>query len=156
MDSGNPTTPLPIKTMVVLCIVILCEPVSYSLLFPFVYFMVKNFHIAAETDIGYYVGLITSSFAIAQFSSAMFWGWLSDRIGRRPVLLLGLVGNSLSTTSFGFSKSLGWCIVSRSLCGLLNGNIGVAKSVLGEITNESNRGAGFALIALNYSIGFGC
>jgi MFS family permease len=146
-------TPLPIKTMAILCIVILCEPVSYSLLFPFVYFMVKDFHLGPEADTGYYVGFITASFALAQLCSSMPWGWLSDKFGRRPVLLFGLVGNSVSIVCFGLSKSLTWCIVARAACGLLNGNIGVAKSVLGEITDSTNQGAAFALIGLNYSIG---
>jgi MFS family permease len=49
------------------------------------------------------------------------WGWLSDRWGRRPVLLLGLIGNTICGSLFGLSKSLKWAIVTRSLCGLLNG-----------------------------------
>lgn len=114
--------------------------------------MVKDFGYK-ETDIGYYCGYIASSFSFAQLMTAMWWGYLSDKIGRRPVLLIGLVGNSISTCCFGLSNSLMWAIISRSACGLLNGNIGVAKSVLGEITDRSNQGTAFALIGLNYGIG---
>ena len=106
-----------------------------------------------EKNIGYYVGFIASSFSLAQLFTAMWWGYLSDKIGRRPVLLIGLIGNSISTCSFGLSNSLLWAVLSRSACGLLNGNIGVAKSVLGEITDRSNQGTAFALIGLNYGIG---
>jgi MFS family permease len=54
---------------------------------------------------------------------------------------------------FGFSHSLQWAIFSRGTCGILNGNIGVAKSVLGEITTAKNRGAAFSMLGLNYGIG---
>ena len=114
--------------------------------------MVKDFGYV-EKDVGFYVGFIASSFSLAQFLTSMQWGRLSDRIGRRPVLLIGLIGNSISTCLFGLSRTLIWAICSRSLCGLLNGNIGVAKSVLGEITDSSNQGAAFSLIGLNYGIG---
>ncbi|KAJ3313246.1 hypothetical protein HDV04_002230 [Boothiomyces sp. JEL0838] len=152
-DENKPETPLPIRTMVILCLTILSEPISFTILFPFVYFMVKDFNIAKEEDIGYYVGFIASSFSFAQLLTSMFWGYMSDKFGRRPILLIGLIGNSVSMILFGLSKSLPWAIASRSLCGLLNGNIGVAKSVLGEITDSTNRARAFSLIALNFGIG---
>lgn len=122
-------TPLPLKTMCILCIVILSEPISLTILFPFVYFLVKDFGI--ETiNIGYYVGYIASAFGIAQFLTSMWWGALSDRIGRRPVLLMGLFGSAMAMVGFGLSTSLLMAVSMRFLCGFLNGNIGVAKCVL--------------------------
>ncbi len=82
----------------------------------------KSFEISNdEKDIGMYVGLIASSFSVAQFLTSILWGHLSDRIGRRPVMLIGLFGNFISMILFGFSQSLGWAIFSRALCGILNG-----------------------------------
>lgn len=93
--------------------------------------MVRDFGITEnEDEIGFYVGFIASAFSLAQFLTSIFWGWLSDRIGRRPVLLIGLIGNAVSTLSFGLSHSLVWAILSRGACGFLNGNIGVAKCVM--------------------------
>lgn len=132
-------TPLPFKTMLILCTVILAEPIALTILFPFVYFMVKDFGII-PSQIGYYVGFLASSFSFAQLLTSFWWGWLSDRIGRRPVLLIGLVGNAFSLLLFGLSHSLTWAILTRTMSGLLNGNIGVAKSVIGEITDSTNRG----------------
>ncbi|KAJ1566578.1 hypothetical protein HK405_009260 [Cladochytrium tenue] len=141
---GRQPTPLPRKIMFVLSVVILSEPMSMTILFPFVYFMVKGFGIADEKDIGYYVGFIASSFSLAQ---------LSDRIGRRPVLLFGLLGNTISVLMFGQSHSLAWAIGSRALCGFLNGNIGVAKCLLGEITDETNQAKAFSIFGLMWGIG---
>ena len=60
----------------------LIEMTQYGLLLPFVYFMVRDFGIASDTrQIGYYAGLITSSFCIAQFLTSLPWSWVSDRCG---------------------------------------------------------------------------
>ena len=60
---------------------------------------------------------IASIFYVAQFFTALLWGKISDRYGRRPVLLMGLIGNSISSCLFGLSKNLWWAIASRALCG---------------------------------------
>ncbi|KAJ3275855.1 hypothetical protein HDV01_006721 [Terramyces sp. JEL0728] len=146
-------SPLPVKTMIILCLTILAEPISLTILFPFVYFMVKDFNLSKEEDIGYYVGFLGSSFCFAQFLTASFWGYLSDRFGRRPIILMALLGNSLSLLMFGVSKSLAWAISARLACGLVNGSIGVAKSLLGEITDSTNRARAFSLMSLNFGIG---
>ena len=99
--------------------------------------MVKDFKITEDsTQIGMYVGYIASSFAIAQFLTSMFWGYMSDKFGRKPIILLGLIGTAISLLLFGLSKSLTWAIATRTLCGLLNGNVGIVKSVVAEITDS--------------------
>ncbi|KAI9143086.1 major facilitator superfamily domain-containing protein [Paraphysoderma sedebokerense] len=147
-------TPLPMRQMIVLSICIFGEPMSLSILFPFVYFMVESFHLTEDPkETGYYVGFVASCFSFAQFTTAVFWGWLSDKIGRRPVLLTGLIGNFLTLISFGMSKNLYWALGSRALCGFLNGNVGVAKCVLGEICDSTNQASGFAMFGLLWGIG---
>ncbi|KAI9335269.1 major facilitator superfamily domain-containing protein [Obelidium mucronatum] len=145
-------TPLPLKQFFILSIVTICEPIQGTILFPFVYFMIKDFGVP-EHQIGWYVGLITSLFSLAQVLSSVPIGYLSDKIGRRPVLLLGLAGNCVSSIMFGMSKSLPAAIVSRFLLGLVNGNIGVAKSMTGEITDKTNRPLAFSLFGVCFSLG---
>jgi MFS family permease len=82
-----------------------------TVLFPFIYYMVRDFGYPQD-DVGYYVGWIASSFSLSQFFTAYLWGYLSDKIGRRPVLLIGLIGNSISTCLFGLSKTLIWVFYS--------------------------------------------
>ncbi|KAJ1555542.1 hypothetical protein HK405_000705, partial [Cladochytrium tenue] len=146
------STSLPGRTMAVLSVVVLCEPISMTVLFPFVYFMVRDFGIA-ENDVGYYVGFLTGAFSLAQFVTSIPWGWISDRIGRRPVLMVGLLGNTVSMVLFGMSSTLWAAIASRALCGLLNGNVGVAKSMLGEITDASNQASAFSIFGLMWALG---
>lgn len=66
------------------------------------------------------------------------WGRLSDTIGRKPVICIGLLGLTLSTVLFGLSKSYLALVFSRSLAGALSGNIGVMKSALGELMDDTN------------------
>ncbi len=91
-------------------------------IFPYAYFMVKSFGIAKnEAEISMYTGMVTSSFAFMECISGIFWGRLSDRIGRKKVLLGGLFGTGLSMLLFGFAKSLPMALIARALGGLLNG-----------------------------------
>ncbi|KAJ3062027.1 hypothetical protein HDU99_005357, partial [Rhizoclosmatium hyalinum] len=115
--------------------------------------MVRDFGISSEKDVGFYVGFIASSFSLAQFMTSLLWGWVSDRVGRRPVLLIGLLGNSISLLMFGQAHSLQMAILSRMFCGFLNGNIGIAKCVIGEITTPKTQAFGFSLIGIMWSLG---
>ncbi|OZJ04906.1 hypothetical protein BZG36_02505 [Bifiguratus adelaidae] len=147
--------PFPRRQLFILCICRFAEPVCFTVLFPFMYFMVRDFHVTDDPNkIPYYVGYIASSFAIAQFW--LPWGYLSDRIGRRPVILMGLVGTITSIILFGLSQSYMWALLSRSLCGLLNGNVGVLKSMVAELTvdlSESQRARAFSLLPLMFGLG---
>ncbi|KAF9085796.1 hypothetical protein BGX29_001770 [Mortierella sp. GBA35] len=147
-------TPLPKIPLFVLSVVIFSEPLTSTILFPFVYFMVTDFHITKnEDEIGFFCGLIASSFFFAQFCTSIFWGYMSDRYGRRPILLLGLCGSTIACIFFGLSKSLAWAVISRSMCGLLNGNVGVAKSMLGEIADSTNQSQAFSVFGFAWGIG---
>jgi len=91
-------------------------------IFPYIYFMIKDFGIAKnEQQIAVYAGLVTSAFAFAEFSTGVVWGRLSDKIGRKPVLLTGLAGTALSMLIFGFAPNLPVAMLARALGGLLNG-----------------------------------
>lgn len=70
------------------------------------------------------------------------WGRLSDRIGRKPVMLYGLAGMTISSLCFGLSKSYWALVVSRALNGALSGNIGVMKSAICEVMDERTMAEG--------------
>ena len=84
--------------------------------------MVASFNVTSdERQIAVYAGIVTSAFAFAEFSTGVIWGRISDRIGRKPVLLTGLAGTGLSMLMFGFAPSLPVALLARALGGLLNG-----------------------------------
>jgi len=84
--------------------------------------MVQDFNVTKDiSQVSVYAGMVTSAFAFAEFSSGVAWGRLSDKIGRKPVLLTGLFGTALSMLIFGFAPSLPVALLARALGGLLNG-----------------------------------
>jgi len=83
----------------------------------------------------------------------MHWGKLSDIVGRKPVLLGGMAGLTLSMLGFGMSKRYWMLLASRCAQGAFNGNIGVTKSVMAEITDATNRPQAFAFLPVAWSVG---
>ncbi|KAG8902164.1 hypothetical protein FRB99_004801 [Tulasnella sp. 403] len=143
-------TPLPKKQMFILCCMRFSEPISYNLIFPFINEMIESVGIANP---GYSSGLVEGTFALAQLCTVFYWGSLSDRIGRRPVLLMGLTGVALFTLLFGLSKTFFVILFSRFLIGACNGNIAVLKSAIAELTDETNQGRAFSFLPLSWSVG---
>lgn len=100
----------------------ICEPIAFMSIFPYIYHMVKDFNLTDdESKISFYAGLVTSAFTFAEFSTSVFWGRLSDKIGRKPVLLMGMAGTGLSVLIFGFAPNLPVALFARALGGFLNG-----------------------------------
>ncbi|KAL8289976.1 hypothetical protein RQP46_002915 [Phenoliferia psychrophenolica] len=130
------------------------EPISFSLIYPFVNHMLEDLKVTDDPKrIGYYAGIIEGLFALCTFCTVLAWGRLSDRIGRKPVLCIGLMGVALSNILFGISTSFPMMVVARCLGGALNGNVAVIKSTLGEITDDSNQGRAFSFLPLAWSLG---
>lgn len=109
---------------------------------PYVYYMIHSFKVTDDPKrIAIYCGMITSIFAFAEFSTGIIWGKLSDKYGRKPVLMMGLFGTGLSMVMFGFSTSLPMALAARALGGALNGNVGVLQTTVAEVvkTKEQQR-----------------
>ncbi|KAJ8126803.1 hypothetical protein O1611_g6836 [Lasiodiplodia mahajangana] len=120
--------------MLVLAICRICEPIAFMGIFPYVYFMIEDFHVTEDPSrISFYAGMVTSAFTFAEFSTGLLWGRLSDKIGRKPVLLTGLAGTALSVLVFGFAPNLTVALLARAIGGLLNGNMGVLQSTVAEL-----------------------
>ena len=83
----------------------------------------------------------------------MHWGRASDIVGRKPILLGGMAGLAASMFGFGLSKQYWTLIASRCLQGAFNGNVGVTKSVMAEITDDTNRPQAFAFLPVAWSVG---
>jgi len=118
--------------------------------------MIQSFHITSSDDkIAAYAGMVTSAFALAEFSCAVPWGRLSDIIGRKPVLLFGLAGTGLSMLMFGFSKSFPMLLISRALGGALNGNIGVIQTTVAEVIRgkEEHQARAYAIVPFVWTVG---
>ncbi|KAI0710070.1 MFS general substrate transporter [Earliella scabrosa] len=148
-------TPLPWGQFSILLILQLAEPLTSQVIYPFAPELMRNIGITHgdETRVGYYVGLMQSIFFATQAVTVLHWSRLSDHIGRKPVIMTGLMGLSLSMYCFGLSRTFWGLVVSRSLNGALNGNIGVMKSMLAEITDSTNIAQAYAFLPIAWSTG---
>ena len=99
-------------------------------------------------------GILGSLYSILQFLFAPMWGRLSDRIGRRPVLLMTIGGLCLSYLVWIFSHSFLLLIFSRVLGGAMGGNISVATAAMADSTDEKNRAKGMGMIGMAFGLGF--
>ncbi|TFK98633.1 member of major facilitator superfamily multidrug-resistance, DHA1 sub-family [Pterulicium gracile] len=151
----KPRTPLPWFQLSIVLFLQMAEPLTSQVLYPFGPQLMRDIGITHgdETKVGYYVGLMQSLFFFSQALTVMHWSSISDRIGRKPVILFGLVGLSLTMYGFGLSTTFTWLVLTRCLCGALNGNIGVIKSIMAEITDETNRAQMFAFVPMAWSAG---
>ncbi|KAF8071542.1 major facilitator superfamily domain-containing protein [Lyophyllum atratum] len=148
-------TPLPKFQLFIVLLIQFAEPVTATVIYPFVNQFVRDTGVIGgdERRTGYYAGIIGSAFFFAEAVTVFHWGWASDRIGRRPILLLGPIGLALAMLSFGASSKYWTLVVSRCAQGVFNGNIGVSKTVIAEITDATNIADAFATIPLMWSLG---
>lgn len=100
------------------------------------------------------IGWLIASYSIMQFIFMPFWGRLSDRIGRRPVLLISLAASFFGYLIWGFSSSLVWLFASRIVAGIGNANIAVGQAYIADVTTEENRAKGMGLLGAAFGLGF--
>ncbi|KAJ5716802.1 hypothetical protein N7488_002448 [Penicillium malachiteum] len=91
---------------------------------------------ASGNDASFYAGVLISAFSLAEALTGMFWGSLSDRLGRKPVLLSGCFGTMLSLLLVGLAPNFWIALIGRALGGALNGNIGVIQTMVGELVKR--------------------
>lgn len=116
--------------------------------------MVRGFHVGSEDDASFYAGILISAFSLCEAISGMFWGSVSDRIGRKPVLLMGCCGTVLSLLIVGFSQSFTVALLGRALGGLLNGNIGVIQTMVAELVkNPKHEPKAYAIMPFVWAVG---
>ncbi|CAG8007482.1 unnamed protein product [Penicillium olsonii] len=125
----------PTAQLFLLAICRVAEPIALTSIFPYSWVMVKDFHVDDE-NASFYAGVLISAFSLAEALTGMFWGGLSDRIGRKPVLLSGCIGTMLSLLLVGLAPNFWVALLGRALGGALNGNIGVIQTMVGELVKR--------------------
>jgi DHA1 family tetracycline resistance protein-like MFS transporter len=102
-------------------------------------------------------GLLIAIYSLMQFLFAPMWGHLSDRVGRRPIILISLFGSVLGYGLFGVAslfKSITLLFISRALAGVMGANIPVAQAYIADTTTPENRAHGMGLIGAAFGLGF--
>ena len=123
--------------------------IGFGIIIPLLPFYAETYGATALT-----VGLLSTSFSFMQFVFAPFWGRLSDRIGRRPVILIGLFGSFLSYLLFGMAHSLVVLFAARLCAGVAGANIATAQAYIADVTTPENRAKGMGLVGAAFGLGF--
>ncbi|OAA71412.1 Major facilitator superfamily transporter [Cordyceps fumosorosea ARSEF 2679] len=145
------------RQLAILTLSRLSEPLVQTSLQAYMYYQLKWFDpsLPAST-IATQAGIMHASFMAAQFITALLWGRVADspRAGRKTVLLIGLVGTSLSCLGFGFSTTFWQALLFRTLGGATNGNIGVMRTMISEIVREKKfQPRAFMLLPMTFNVG---
>ena len=139
----------------VLFLVTMIDMIGFGIVIPFLTYLVEDLTPEGQTaNIGLWVGLLMTSYSAAQFLFSPFWGSVSDRIGRRPVLMVGLVGNTVFFTLFGLANTLILAFVARFLAGVFNGNIAVARAYIGDVSTPQQLATRMGIIGAAFGLGF--
>ncbi|KAK5636913.1 hypothetical protein RRF57_012625 [Xylaria bambusicola] len=152
-DSHDGSTPLPVKQLALLAVLSLAEQSALNSISPYLPEMVESFPGMRDDQVGLYVGLLASAFALAQLATNLFWGYLSDVIGRKPTMLAGTSLLCGCFILFGFCTRYYQIILVHVAMGLLNGNAVVVPSCLGELTDRTNQSKAFTWLPVVYGIG---
>lgn len=135
--------------MPVLFLVVFVDLVGFGLIIPLLPFYGEHFHASPAT-----VGLLMAIYSFAQFLAAPMWGRLSDRFGRRPVLVITLGGATLSYLWLAFAQELWMLFAARALGGLMAGNIATAFAYVADVTTPANRARGMGIVGAAFGLGF--
>jgi multidrug resistance protein len=100
------------------------------------------------------VGLLLAVYSVMQLFFAPIWGRLSDRVGRRPVLLLSIAGSCASQAGYALASSLGGLFIARGIAGMCGANISAAQAYVADVTDAKSRAAGMGKLGAALGIGF--
>lgn len=100
------------------------------------------------------IGWLMAIYSLMQFFFAPVWGWLSDRIGRRPTLLIGLFGSMASYLVYGLATALWVLFVARAAAGIMGANIAVAQAAMADLSLPKERSKAMGLIGAAFGLGF--
>ncbi|KAG2121864.1 major facilitator superfamily domain-containing protein [Suillus clintonianus] len=147
--------PLPWRQFSIILSLQVLEPMTSQVISPFAPQLIRDIGVThgEEARVGIYVGLLQSLFFATEALTTFHWSRLSDLVGRKPVILIGLTGISISMFSFGLSRTFWTVILSRCLCGVLNGNVVVMKSMIADITDSTNMPQAYGYVPFAWQAG---
>jgi MFS family permease len=147
------------RALAVVIAIVFIDLLGFGVVIPILPFYVRSFGVS---DV--FIGLLAASYSIMQFLFAPILGRLSDQRGRRPVIMLSLVGSVLAWTVFGLAGEIGvlfgtvlavsTLFSSRMLAGAMGGNIATAQAYIADITPPQRRAGALGLIGASFSLGF--
>ena len=135
--------------LVILFITVFIDLLGFGIIIPLLPFYAESFGASA-----FAIGLLGTSFSLMQFLFSPLWGRWSDQIGRKPIILIGLLGSCLSYVTMALSGSLALLFVARIVGGIAGANIPTAQAYIADVTTPENRARGMGLMGAAFGLGF--
>lgn len=139
----------PRRVLTTLFLIVFTDLVGFGIVIPLLPLYAEHYRPAP-----WVFGLLMASYSAMQFVFSPILGRLSDRVGRRPVLLISLTGSVIGFVMFALADSLVWLFASRLLAGIAGGNIATAQAVIADTTPPEDRARGMGLIGAAFGLGF--
>ncbi len=138
-----------LSPLVAIFLTVFVDLVGFGIVIPLLPFYAEHFQAGPEM-----VTLVMAIYSFMQFVFSPTWGWLSDRYGRKPILLVSLAGISLSYVWTGYADGLVELLAARALAGIMAGNISAAQAYIADVTPPERRAQGMGLIGAAFGLGF--
>lgn len=135
--------------MPILFLIVVIDLIGFGVIIPLLPFYAEYYDATPLQ-----IGLLMASYSASQFVAAAFWGRLSDRIGRRPVLLVSILGTGLAYMWLAFAETLLVLFAARIVGGFMAGNLAAAFAYVADVTTRENRARGMGMMGAAFSVGF--
>ena len=133
----------------IIFITIFIDLVGFGIILPIIPFYAEKFG-ASPTQIGF----LAAAFSLMQFIFAPFWGRLSDRVGRRPIIIMSIFLSSISLVFFASAQNLIMLFAARIFAGIFMANFSAAQAYIADITTDEDRAKGMGLVGAAFGLGF--
>lgn len=149
--SSDTTSPKPASrgSLTTLFAIVVVDLIGFGVVIPILPFYAESYGASATV-----LGLLLTSYAGMQFLFAPVWGRLSDRYGRRPVMLSTIAGTAVALAALGLAPSLLWVFVARIAGGMFGANISVASAYITDATSQEERTKYMGLLGASFAVGF--
>jgi MFS transporter, DHA1 family, tetracycline resistance protein len=135
--------------LVIIFVTVFIDLLGFGIIIPLLPFYAESFGANAFT-----IGLLGTSFSLMQFLFSPLWGRWSDKIGRKPIILVGLLGSCLSYFTLAVAASLPLVFLARIIGGIAGANIPTAQAYIADVTTPENRAKGMGLVGAAFGMGF--
>jgi len=138
-----------ISPLVIIFVTVFIDLLGFGIIIPLLPFYAESFGASA-----FKIGLLGTSFSLMQFLFSPVWGRWSDRVGRKPIILVGLLGSCLSYLGLALAPSLTFLFIARIVGGIAGANIPTAQAYVADVTTPDNRAKGMGMVGAAFGLGF--
>ncbi len=140
--------------MAFILVTVFIDVLGIGIIIPILPELVKDFVGGSTADAGRWFGIIAATYAAMQFFFAPILGSLSDRFGRRPIILISLFGLGVDYIIQGFAPSIWWLFVGRIIAGVMGASFTTANAYIADVSGPENRARNFGLVGVAFGLGF--